>query len=144
MIAFIQPLSLVDRDVRVIMTDHLSPSVAEENQNKSEVKKSPRTFPCEHCEKILSKPSALGGHVSRMHKGMSASYNRNQTIRKQREKQRVVNGLTRKLMSHIYDLGKYKYKEQLVKDIRSSLMTLGLSDLAEQKVDELSESQWFI
>ena len=86
LIAFIQPQSLVDRDVRVIATDQISPSATKDNQEFFKVKKSPRTFTCQHCGKILSQPSALGGHVSRVHKGMSVVYNKNLKIRKQREK----------------------------------------------------------
>ena len=54
LIAFIQPQSLVDRDIRVIMTDQLSPSATKDNQKKLKVKTSPVTFTCKHCGKILS------------------------------------------------------------------------------------------
>ena len=56
----------------------------------------------------------------------------------------MVSGSSRKLMKHIDDIDQYRFKRQLVKEIRNKLMTFKLSDLTDQKVHELNESEWFI
>ena len=39
---------------------------------------------CEHCSKVFVGPRALGGHISKQHKGMSASYNKKMQVREAR------------------------------------------------------------
>ena len=91
----------------------------------------------------MTQASALGGHVSRAHKGMSDAYNRNMAIRKQREKPRLVNTYSKKLLSHVEGIEDYRSTNNLMKDIRSHLMTFEISQLNDELVEELSNSEWF-
>ena len=126
------------------MNDQSSPSAdAVEEEQKNEETKSSRTFPCYICGKIMTQASALGGHVSRAHKGMSDAYNRNMAIRKQREKPRLVNTYSKKLLSHVEGIEDYRSTNNLMKDIRSHLMTFEISQLNDELVEELSNSEWF-
>ena len=74
---------------------------------------------------------------------MSASYNRIQAIRSQRVKERLVNSLSKKLMSHIGDFKQYRSGHQLVKNIRTRFMAFDLSELNDEKVEEIRLSEWF-
>ena len=75
LIALIEPQSLVFRAVLSARTNEPT-AAADDQTQRLIVSKSAKTFPCKYCEKILSKASALGGHVSRMHQGMSVNYDK--------------------------------------------------------------------
>ena len=39
---------------------------------------------CQHCSAVFVGPRALGGHISKQHKGMSAAYNKKMQVREAR------------------------------------------------------------
>ena len=55
----------------------------------------------------------------------------------------MVNGLRKKLLSHLIDIKEQRSSQQLVKEIRSKLMTFELPELNDMKVEELKQSEWF-
>ena len=74
---------------------------------------------------------------------MSETYNRIQEIRSARVKERLVNSMSKKLLSHIGDVKLLRSSHQLVKDIRTQFMSYNLSELNDNKVEEVRLSEWF-
>ena len=137
MIALIEPHSHVFRVVRPVRTNEPA-TIADDQTQESIVSKSAKTFPCKFCGKILSKPSALGGHVSRVHHGMSET-------REMREKIRISNDLIKKLLSHLEEPKEHgKDFKRFERAIRKRLMALDKDCLHEQNLVNWRQSTWFI
>ena len=61
----------------------------------------------------------------------------------QREKPRLVNTYGKKLLSHVEGIEQYRSTQNLVRDIRNHLMTFEISQLSDELVEELRNSEWF-
>lgn len=57
-----------------------------------------KLFPCPHCPKTYVNARALGGHASKMHAGMSATYNNKVKVREARVHERNA----RNIAKHLY------------------------------------------
>ena len=55
----------------------------------------------------------------------------------------MVNIYGKKLMSHVEGIEEYRSTQNLVKSIRSHLMTYELSKLNDMLVEQLRNSKWF-
>ena len=62
---------------------------------KSDTEAQTSMFACHLCGKEYANPRALGGHVSKFHKGQSETYNYKMKIRKEREKIREALSLAK-------------------------------------------------
>ena len=55
----------------------------------------------------------------------------------------MVNIYCKKLMRHVEGIEEYRSTYNVVKNIRSHLMTFDLSELNDELVEQLSNSEWF-
>ena len=56
----------------------------------------------------------------------------------------MVKTYSKKLLSQLVGIEKYRRTQILIKDIQKHLMTFELSQLNDQKVEEIANSKWFV
>ena len=56
----------------------------------------------------------------------------------------MVKTYSKKLLSQLVGIEKYRRTQILIKDIQKHLMTFELSQLNDQKVEEVANSKWFV
>ena len=55
----------------------------------------------------------------------------------------MVNIYIKKLLSHVEGIEEYVSTHKVIKNIRSHLLTFDLSELNDELVEQLSNSEWF-
>ena len=75
---------------------------------ETDIKIKAKSYKCPHCPRTFEGPVHLGGHVSKVHKNMSLSYNKKMKTREQNAQLREFRKIAQ---SHITVITKTSYRE---------------------------------
>lgn len=99
-------------------------------------------FPCKHCERKFSKFRSLGGHISKVHKGMSTAYKRKMLVRSERESKRMALCLAKQLLEKHASARAVIHRSKLTA-LRNIVLETRADDLTKTEPGTIKSDLWF-